>query len=127
MNILVDTNRYTDFARGDKIVVERLVEADYISIPFIALAELRAGFRNGSFAEENEALLSRFLRNAKVRIVYADEETTRVYADIYAQLRKQGSPIPTNDLWIAALAIQHSIPLYTRDKHFASISQLDLA
>ena len=124
MNILVDTNRYTDFAKNDPSAVSRFLAADLIAVPFVALAELRAGFRNGSLIAQNESRLERFLRNAKVRVLFADDQTTMVYAGIYAQLRRQGTPIPTNDIWIAALAVQHSLPLYTRDRHFDGIQNL---
>ena len=124
MNILVDTNRYTDFAKGVSEVVDSFLSAELIFIPFIVLAELRAGFRCGSMSLKNEMYLDRFLHNQKVRILFPDEGTTKVYAEVYAQLRRQGTPIPTNDIWIASLAIQYSLPLYTRDKHFSNIPNL---
>lgn len=124
MNILVDTNRYTDFAKGDQDTVRGFTEADHIYLPFVALAELRAGFACGKIARQNEATLVKFLNNKRVSVLYADARTTQVYAEIFAQLREQGTPIPTNDIWIAALAIQYALPLCSRDQHFEHLSQL---
>lgn len=124
MNILIDTNRYTDFAKGEPGVVKLLAEADHIFIPFVALAELRAGFACGKIARQNEAVLVKFLNNKRVGVLYADARTTQVYAEVFAQLRSQGTPVPTNDIWIAALAVQHALPLCSRDKHFDFLQQL---
>ena len=124
MKILIDTNRYTDFANRDTEAIKRFIGATEIVIPFVVLAELRAGFRNGRLLHKNEEFLVKFLANEKVKALYPDEQTTLVYADIFAQLRSQGTPIPTNDIWIASLAVQHSLPLYTRDQHFDNIPQL---
>jgi len=124
MKLLIDTNCYSDFVRGDKSVTECLVEADRIYVPFVVLAELRAGFRCGKFSEKNEAVLSKFLSNPRVEVLYADSQTPFAYAEIFAQLRMKGTPIPTNDIWIAALAVQHSLPLCSRDAHFANLPQI---
>ncbi len=124
MKFLIDTNRYSDFMKGDAAVVEIFANADRIYIPFVVVAELRAGFSCGTIAVKNEASLVRFLANSRVEILYADSQTTQAYAQVYAQLRRQGTPIPTNDIWIAALAIQHSLPLCTRDSHFSALPQL---
>ena len=126
MKILIDTNRYTDFARNVPDVVTRFLEAEEIAVPFAVVAELRAGFKNGTLLSQNEAGLVRFLENPKVFVLFPDLATTNVYADIFAQLRRQGTPIPTNDIWIAALALQHSLPLYTRDGDFKHVQQLEL-
>ena len=124
MKFLIDTNRYSDFARGVTDVVERLATAETVYVPFVVVAELRAGFRCGTVSRKNEQVLTKFLENRRVRVLYADDMTTQCYADVYSQVRAQGTPIPTNDIWIAALAIQHSLPLYTRDDHFKNVRQL---
>ena len=124
MKFLVDTNRYSDFAKGLPDVVELFASADRIYMPFVVIAELRAGFRCGTISRQNEQVLTKFLKNRRVEILFADDMTTQVYADIYSQLRTQGTPIPTNDIWIAALAIQHAIPLCSRDRHFECLPQL---
>jgi tRNA(fMet)-specific endonuclease VapC len=73
---------------------------------------------------ENERLLRRFLLKDDIEILFADEQTTHHYASVYAQLRRQGTPIPTNDVWIAALALQHDLVLCTRDRHFEHLPQI---
>ena len=66
----------------------------------------------------------RFLDSQRVQVLFADEQTTHHYGDIYAQLKRQGTPIPTNDIWIAALVVQHDLVLFARDAHFDSLPQL---
>ena len=124
MKLALDTKRYTDLCRGDVSVVEMVELADEVWLPFIVLGELRAGFAVGNQGPRNEAVLRRFLLKSAVSVLYADEQTTHHYAAIYRQLRKQGTPIPTNDMWIAALALQHSLVLFARDTHFDVLPQL---
>lgn len=124
MRVALDGNRYEDLCRGDLEVAGVLEAADRIYLPFVVLAELRAGFAAGTRGAENEQVLQRFLRKPGVEALYAGEETTRVYAGLYRQLRRQGTPIPINDLWIAALVVEHNLALHTRDRHFHHLSQL---
>jgi tRNA(fMet)-specific endonuclease VapC len=124
MKLLIDTNRYSDFARGDAVVVEQVRTAEQICIPFVVLAELRAGFLAGTRPRENQALLIKMLLRPSVKSLYPDADTTHHYASIYLQTRKQGTPIPANDLWIAALAVQHELVLFTRDRHFENLPQI---
>jgi tRNA(fMet)-specific endonuclease VapC len=105
-------------------VVETIEKADEVLLPFIVLGELRAGFAVGTQDPRNEAVLRRFLLKPGVRVLYGDEQTTYHYAAVYRQLRKQGTPIPTNDMWIAALVLQHSLVLCARDSHFDALPQL---
>jgi tRNA(fMet)-specific endonuclease VapC len=124
VRLALDTNRYTDLCRGNVTVVHEVELADEIWLPFIVLGELRAGFAVGSHGHRNEAVLRRFLLKSGVGVLYADEQTTHHYATVYRQLRKQGTPIPTNDMWIAALVLQHSLVLFARDTHFDVLPQL---
>ena len=124
MRIAIDTNRYVDFAKGLPEAVERLRRADEILVPFVVLGELRAGFASGARSGENEANLVRFLDSRRVDLVFADEDTTHHYARLFHQLRRQGTPIPTNDLWIAALVVQHELHLFARDAHFDHLPQI---
>jgi predicted nucleic acid-binding protein len=124
VNIAVDTNRYVDFMRGEADALAKFRAASRITLPYIVLGELRAGFACGSRARGNEKALARLLSRSRVQVIWADESTTHLYAQILAELRRRGTPIPTNDLWIAALAIQHGLPLYTRDAHFQNVSGL---
>ena len=124
MRLALDTNRYVDLCRGNPRVVELVEAADSIWLPFVVVGELRAGFATGSQGPRNEAVLRRFLLKPGVGVLYADEQTTYHYASVYRQLRKQGTPIPTNDMWIAALVLQHSLSLCDRDRHFDVLPQL---
>lgn len=126
MRLAIDTNRYRDLCDGKRDVVERLETAEAIFVPFVVVAELRAGFAVGTKGRANERVLHRFLAQPGVAILHTTEATTRCYAALYRQLRAQGSPIPTNDLWIAAIALEHELALYSRDAHFAALPQLSL-
>jgi predicted nucleic acid-binding protein len=124
MKIAIDSNRYSDFCRGLPEVVEIVEDALEIHVPLIVLAEQRAGFAHGSAREKNERVLTKFLNNPGVFVLGPDEQTTFFYADLYTYLRKKGRPIPTNDLWIAALVIQHNLVLFDRDADFDALPQL---
>ncbi len=124
MRVALDTNRYTDLSRGDGFVVNLVATADEIWLPFVVLGELRAGFAVDSQGARNEAVLRRFLLKPGVGILYAGEQTTHHYSNVYRQLRKQGTPIPTNDMWIAALVLEHSLVLCARDAHFDALPQI---
>ena len=124
MRCAFDTNRYIDFCRGDESAVQVVRFAQSVLLPFIVLAELRAGFACGTKAKENAGVLTRFLNRPRVRALYADDTTTHLYANLFRQLRQQGTPIPTNDLWIAALCVQHDLLLASRDVHFGHLPQI---
>lgn len=98
--------------------------ADRIFLPFTVLGELRAGFLGGRQGRANEARLVEFLNSPRVAVLHPDETTTHHYARLVVQLRKQGTPIPTNDIWIAALVAQHDLYLFTRDRHFDALPQI---
>ena len=124
MRLALDTNAYSAATRGDARASALLRTADQVFVPFVVLAELRAGFAVGSAGKRNEATLSRFLNAPRVAVLFADEQTTHHHASIFAQLRRQGTPIPTNDLWIAAIVVQHDLVLLTADAHFEHLPQI---
>lgn len=124
MRVALDTNRYVDLCKGLHETIEIAENADEIVLPFIVIAELRAGFAHGRRQVENERTLRRFLLKDGVRVLYADDQTTHHYAAVFRQLRTQGTPIPTNDMWIAAMVLQHNLALHDRDKHFAHLPQI---
>ena len=124
MRLALDTNRYVDFCRGDETSVQRVQEAERIYLPFVTIAELRGGFACGTQARQNERVLTRFLNSPRVRVLYPDDQTTHHYARVLQQLRAQATPIPTNDIWIASLVVQHDLVLFARDKHFDALPQL---
>jgi predicted nucleic acid-binding protein len=124
LRIALDTNRYTDFCRDVKETLRLIEEAEEVLLPFVVLGEVRGGFALGSRQELNERTLRRFLLRDGVSALFADDQTTHQYALLYRQLRKQGTPIPTNDIWLAALVLQHNLVLHARDKHFDHLPQL---
>jgi tRNA(fMet)-specific endonuclease VapC len=124
VRIALDTTRYDDLVTGSTDVADIVERAELVFVPFVVLGELRAGFAAGKRVAENERVLKRFLMKDGIEVLFADTQTTTSYAHVYAQLRKQGTPIPTNDMWIAALVIQHDLLLCSRDAHFDKVAQV---
>lgn len=122
--LLIDTNIYSGALRGDAEIVAVLRQVSHIGISAITIGELLSGFTAGKREKENRQELGRFLDSPRVTIYIVDENTAEHYSAILSQLRKSGKPIPTNDLWIAAVAFQHGLRLYTRDHHFSQIQGL---
>jgi len=124
LRLAIDVNRYADYCRGDIAAVNPVRRATEIYLPFITLAELRSGFRAGTRARENQQRMAEFIASPRVSILFPNEATTHFYAALFTELRAAGTPIPTNDLWIAALVIQHDLTLLTRDRHFELVPRL---
>jgi tRNA(fMet)-specific endonuclease VapC len=125
MNVLaVDTNAYSAFMLGEAQVVDAMRRAHEIHLPLIVMAELLAGFAFGTRKEINREQLARFMASPRVHLLKPDEKTARIYAEVFTALRGQGTPIPTNDLWIASLARQHQLGLLTLDAHFRHVPGL---
>lgn len=122
--VCLDTSAYSHFKRGDAGAVEALSRATWVGVPTVVLGELRAGFLLGGRLERNEADLAKFIANPVVEVLDVDDETARVYAEIVVAQRRAGTPIPTNDIWIAALAAREGAPVLTYDRHFASIARI---
>jgi tRNA(fMet)-specific endonuclease VapC len=125
--IIIDTNFYVAFKKNDKISVNLLRRVEYIAVNTVILGELLAGFRCGDKEEHNRLELDQFLDSPRVDLLPIDEATAEFYAQIFYELRQQGRPIPTNDLWLAASALRHGLALATFDAHFKSINGLLLA
>lgn len=124
MQIALDTHAYSDFMRGEPNRVQILRAAGIIFLPLIVLGELRAGFAAGNQESANAANLQRFLNSPRVSLLIPDEQTTHHYAQLYLQLRRKSVIIPTNDLWIAALVVQHDLVLCSSDAHFQHLPQI---
>lgn len=122
--VMLDTSAYSAFMRGKAWVKERLHEADEIVLNPAVIGEILAGFRRGSRTRHNRALLAQFLDSPRVRVEAIDDETAERYAVILDDLRNRGIAVPTNDLWIAATAMQHGLLLLTTDRHFARVPQV---
>jgi predicted nucleic acid-binding protein len=124
MRVALDTNRIVDLFRGDAELAERLESCEEVWIPLIVLGEFKAGFQAGTQRRRNELLLNKLLAKPTVGVLLLTPETAEHYARLFVQLRSAGTPVPDNDLWIAALALEHNLFLVTRDRHFARIPQL---
>ena len=122
--IALDTNAYTAFKLGRPEAREIVRRADSIALSAVVAGELLAGFAAGARESRNRAELRQFLASPRVRIHAVNEATADFYARVYATLRRRGRPIPTNDLWIAASALQRGCGLYTYDAHFTEIDGL---
>jgi tRNA(fMet)-specific endonuclease VapC len=124
VRVALDTNRYVDLCKGVAETVELIASAEAVFLPFVVVAELRAGFAMGRRAADNERVLRRLLMKDGVAVLYPDDGTTHRYAVVFRQLKTQGTPIPAHDLWIAALVLQHDLLLHSRDKHFDHLPQV---
>ena len=120
----VDTSAYSNFRRGNEEVAVLLDRAEMVGVPTVALGELRTGFLLGDRRRQNEAELDAFLDNPVVQVLPVDSETSRHYAEIVAELRKAGTPVPTNDIWIAATAARNGTTVLTCDDHFERIGRV---
>ena len=124
--ILLDTNAYVSFLRGDEKVMSCLARADTVYMSVFVLGELFAGFKAGSKEKGNKELLERFLLKPTVSVLDATMDTADIFGFIMASLRKSGTPIPINDVWIAAQCLETGSLLVTYDNHFAQIPGLRL-
>ena len=119
---LLDTNVVIALFANDSAVKNNLAKADEVFIPSIAIGELCFGARKSARVEENLERIDEFVANNVV--LACDAETARRYGEIKNVLRVKGHPIPENDIWIAAIALQHDLTLATRGTHFGEIENL---
>lgn len=124
--ILIDTNIYSAAMRGEPEIVDHLRRVAFIGISVVIVGELRSGFKGGRRERENLDELRAFLDSPRVHLLPVGMEATGFYAQILSELRAAGTPIPTNDIWIAATAFEHGLPLLTLDRHFAQVPGLRL-
>jgi tRNA(fMet)-specific endonuclease VapC len=124
--VLLDTNAYVRFLRGDEKVIAYLAQADNVYMSVFVLGELYAGFKAGGKEKDNRQILERFLLKPTVTVLEATTETADIFGLIAASLKKSGNPIPVNDVWIAAHALETGSILVTYDDHFARIPGLRL-
>ncbi len=124
--LLVDTNAYTRLMRGDERVLELLGAADVVFLSVVVMGELYAGFKRGQREYDNRRLLSEFISRATVKVLFVTGQTAEVFGDVKDSLKKKGTPIPINDVWIAAHAIENGATLVTFDHHFNRVMGLGL-
>lgn len=123
---LVDTSAYSAFLRGHRDIADCIQKAALLAVNPVVLGELLAGFKKGSRLEANLNWLERFLASRRIRILDLDRETADRYSEIHVFLRRRGAPIPTNDVWIAASAMQHGFYVLTTDPHFERVPQVSV-
>ena len=122
--ILLDTNAYTAFLTGNEHLLNALAEAETTFFSAIVIGELYAGFCGGNRLKENKALLARFLQKSNVRVLDVTAETGEVFGQIKNELQKAGTPIPLNDIWLAAQAMETGSVIVSFDAHFDQVSGL---
>jgi predicted nucleic acid-binding protein len=122
--VLIDTNAYAAFKQGVPDALTIIQRASQLVMSSVVLGELLAGFAVGTRDARNRAELQQFLASPRSIIAVIDAPTAHVYADVYRRLRAKGHPIPTNDLWIAATALERGIALFSYDAHFSQVEGL---
>jgi predicted nucleic acid-binding protein len=124
IKVMLDTSAYSALLRGNENVKQALQEADEIYLNPVVLGELLAGFEHGGKAKKNRDILREFLASPRVQVAEIEGATSERYAVIINYLWEQGTPIATNDLWIAATAMQYGLTLVTTDGHYRNIPQI---
>lgn len=124
MRFCLDTSAYGNFRRGHPQVVEHVDRAEWIGVPSVVLGELWTGFLLGGRAGRNARELAEFLDHATVEVLGCGMEVARIYAEIVVDLRREGTPLPTNDIWIAAAAARAGATVLTFDAHFREIARV---
>ena len=124
IRILLDTSAYIAFLKGHPGIKQTIQKTDEINLNPVVLGVLLAGFMKGRRASQNREILQEFMESPRVRLMAIDEETSERYASIFNYLREKGTPIPTNDLWIAATAMQYGLRVVTTDRHFQQVPQV---
>lgn len=122
--ILIDTNAYVAFKRGDAAILEVIQYAECIAISPIVLGELLGGFECGNRTKKNRMELQQFLQSSRIKLLHITSDTANFYSQVYSSLKRKGKPIPSNDLWIAAQSLENGCVLCSYDGHFKGIEGL---
>lgn len=122
--VVIDTSMYSAFKRGDPELVSRMRRFGELHLNPVIVGEILSGFRRGTKEQENRNGLDAFLASPRLRLDPLTLQTAEFYSFIYQQLRSDGTPIPTNDMWIAASALEHGLAVYTRHAHFSAVKGL---
>ena len=125
--LVLDTNVLIAFLRDPESFATRFSAYDLILLPPVVLGEFRAGLFNTKAGRENREALDAFLQNPAVKVCPMTDSTSLVYAKVFQSLRRAGTLVPTNDIWIAAAALESGAALATDDRHFAAVPLLQLA
>ncbi|MCB9783652.1 MAG: type II toxin-antitoxin system VapC family toxin [Candidatus Omnitrophica bacterium] len=121
--ILLDTNAAIAFFRPVPTITEILARCESLLLRVVVLGELKFGVAKSTQKDKNRNRLDRFI--SQCEIIPVREETTNFYAAVQNDLRSKGRPIPDNDLWIAALVLEHQVPILTQDRHFDEVEGLE--
>lgn len=121
---LLDTCAYSLMQAAHPETAAAVRKADVLALSAIVVGELLGGFRLGSQQRANETELRRFLREPFARLLPITDATAAHYARLWAALRSRGRPLPTNDLWIAAGALEHELTILTADRHFLDLAEV---
>lgn len=124
--LLLDTSAYSAFKRGSQDVLELLRHAEIIVMNPVVLGELLSGFDGGQRSQKNKMELREFLGSPRVQLYPITSDTAQFYTQVYQSLKLKGTPIPTNDMWIAASALEQGCVVCTYDQHFSLIEGLTL-
>ena len=122
--LCLDTSAYSNFQRGHRRTVDVMDQADWIGLPDVVRGELWAGFLLGDQVERNTNALARFMDHATVETLAVDGNVARIYGEVFAELRRGGTPLPSNDIWIAATAVNAGASVLTFDSHFRAIARV---
>ncbi len=123
--VILDTSAYSAFRRGLPVVQPYIMHENDIFMPIVVIGELRGGFAAGTKQPENERLLQEFLSMPNVSVATITDQTTQIFGNLYTELKMLGKPVGQNDLWIAAMALEHEARLLTFDTDFSRIAGLD--
>jgi predicted nucleic acid-binding protein len=126
VKLALDTNAYKALGEGNRQLAEEARMAEAVGLPMIVLGELWFGFLNGTKLRQNAATLERFLATSRVHVLEPNRQTTRVFGEIATLLRRAGTAIQQNDIWIAALCKQHGFALATQDRGFQHVLGLEV-
>lgn len=124
MRLLLDTNAYSAMRRGHPVVCDLIRRSEGVLLSAVVVGELMFGFRHGSRAEANLRDLDAFVRLPEVRVLPVTLVTADRYSRLFRSLRRRGRPIPTNDVWIAAHAMESGADLVSFDRHFAALDEI---
>jgi tRNA(fMet)-specific endonuclease VapC len=124
IKVMVDTSAYSAYLRGNAEAKQALQEADEIYLNPVVLGELYTGFARGGREKKNRDILGQFCESPRVQVAVIDGETAERYSAILTYLWSKGTPLPTNDLWIAATAMQYGLKLITTDGHFRNVPHI---
>lgn len=123
-NIILDTNAFSSLMTGSEMVMNALTESETVYMSIFVLGELYSGFKGGKKEKQNYEILNKLLKKPSVKILNATKETSEIFAVVKHELRIKGTPIPINDIWIAAHTIESGSVLVTFDKHFNAVKGL---